>query len=166
MQLKEYLDKCQELSDIVGNNKILSKKSKKKHKKEDEIVDKYKTSPYKQLIEDEIIENLYPLIPFMNSPRFIGIKMIEESLNYNGSFEKFVNYASNELNEKKEIIFNNMQVYIQQNIDPSFKLNCTQNNYCIINFRKYSGFGFSEINGTDLDLMNKRIKDKLNEENF
>ena len=166
MQLTEFLNKCQELSDIVGNNKILAKNSKKKHKKEDEIVQKYETSPYKQLIEDKIIQNLYPLIPFMSSPRLMGIKMIEESLNYNGSFEKFVDLASYELNKKRDVLHNNMQAYVEQSIDPSSILNCTQNNYCIINYRKFSGFRLSEISTTDIDMMNKRIKDKIKYESI
>lgn len=102
----------------------------------------------------------------MSSPRLMGIKMIEESLNYNGSFEKFVDLASYELNEKKEILYNNMQVDIQQNIDPSSILTCTQNNYCIINYRKFSGFRLSEISTTDIDMMNKRIKDKIKYESI
>lgn len=37
MQLTEFLNKCQELSDIVGNNKILAKKSKKNIKKKTKL---------------------------------------------------------------------------------------------------------------------------------
>ena len=174
MTLEHFFKGSEELSDIVKNSPILSKKASKTYCFEDDVIEKYEESKFKDIINEEIIDKLYDLIPFMSSPRYLGIKIIQNSLQFENEYdelseemqEKYIKELSKHLDKQKEILYNNMRIITLNSnglIDKEYSEKIlNEPDFCsIIHFRKQIGFRLTEIDEKEITSFNNELKEDI-----